>query len=131
MPWIWILILIVGVYVVVKTVQGIRDLVSWWAEGRAFAREQKLARQRRRQGRRANPPPLKERPVLPTNPPTSVSARSTTLRPMGDQPVGPEACRADAHCLEEVEHVGTQQSKRRQAEETDTAKTQCREGPGP
>jgi hypothetical protein len=69
MPWLWILAFIAGVYLVVMLIQGIRDLVSWWVEGRAFAKEQKRAKERRRQAHQANPPPLKERPAPPTKPP--------------------------------------------------------------
>ena len=49
MPWQWLLILIVFAYLFVKLIQGIKDLVAWWREGRAFAEEQKRAQQRRRQ----------------------------------------------------------------------------------
>ena len=63
MPWVWILILIVGVYLVVKLVQGIREIVAWWVEGRAFAKLQKKSREQRRQGHpTSKPPALKERP---------------------------------------------------------------------
>ena len=66
MPWFWFLIIVVGIYLVVKIIQGVRDFVSWWAEGRAFAEEQKIARQRRQQGHpMSTPPALKEKPSSP------------------------------------------------------------------
>lgn len=70
MPWVWILVLIVGVYLVVKAAQGIRDFMSWYAEGRAFDKErQRLDEERRKRHHQATPPSLKERPTAPTKPP--------------------------------------------------------------
>ena len=60
MPWVWILALIVGAYVAVKSVQGIRDLVTWYLEGRAFVREQKELKGQHAL-RQASIPPLKEK----------------------------------------------------------------------
>ena len=58
MPWVWIIVVIVSAYVLVKAVQGMRDFISWWSEGRQFAKEWKRTGQRHRSG----PPMLKERP---------------------------------------------------------------------
>ena len=65
MPWVWFLVLVVGIYLVVKLVQGIRELVSWWIEGRALAELQQKSREHSRQGHRAHPPSIKERPSSP------------------------------------------------------------------
>jgi hypothetical protein len=62
MPWFWILVLVIGVYLVVKLVQGIRELISWWIDERAFAELQQKSREYRRQGHVSKPPVLKERP---------------------------------------------------------------------
>ncbi len=69
MPWFWILVAIVGVYLVVKIVQGIRDFAAWIVESRELAKLREEARERHRQGRPVNPPPLKERPASTTKPP--------------------------------------------------------------
>jgi hypothetical protein len=65
MPWVQILIAIASLYLLVKCVQGVRDFVVWYREGRAFAAEQKRLRVLRRQERSAglNMPALKERPA--------------------------------------------------------------------
>ena len=70
MPWLWVIFLIVGIYVLVKAIQGIMDAVVWYREEHAYAQEQKRVRQERRQGHhQLTPPPLKERPSRPTRPP--------------------------------------------------------------
>ena len=66
MPWLWILFLIIGAYLVVKIVQGIRDVVAWAIENRELAAIQKESKERHRQGHLSKPPALKERPEHPT-----------------------------------------------------------------
>jgi hypothetical protein len=70
-PWLLVLLLIVAVYLVVKGIQGVRDFIEWYREGRAFAAEQKRLRTLRRQQRSAgiNMPVLKERPTDSSKPP--------------------------------------------------------------
>lgn len=70
-PWLVVLLLIAAVYLVVKGIQGIRDIIEWYREGRAFAAEQKRLRTLRRQQRHAgvNMPALKERPTDLSKPP--------------------------------------------------------------
>jgi hypothetical protein len=64
MPWLEFLLVIASVYLLVKCVQGLRDFINWYREGRAFAAEQKRLRALRRQERTTgvNMPALKERP---------------------------------------------------------------------
>jgi hypothetical protein len=71
MPWPEILGAIVAIYVVVKSVQGVRDFIIWYQEGRAFAAERKRLKDLRHQERSAgvNMPALKERPKDPSKPP--------------------------------------------------------------
>ena len=79
MPWIWFLIFVVGVYVVVKLLQGLRDLVSWWREGRVLTELQQKSREHRRQGHpMSKPPVLKERP-----PSTMPAAKAMSDRARG------------------------------------------------
>ena len=70
-PWPIVLLLVVTAYVVVKGIQAVRDFIIWYREGRAFAAEQKRARELRRQQRSAgiNMPALKERPRDSSKPP--------------------------------------------------------------
>ena len=51
--WLEVLLLIAAVYLLVKIIQGIRDFVTWYQEGRAFAAEQKRVKALRRQQRSA------------------------------------------------------------------------------
>ena len=69
--WLEVLLLIAGVYLLVKCIQGIRDFITWYQEGRAFAAEQKRVKALRRQQRSAgvNMPALKERPTDSSKPP--------------------------------------------------------------
>jgi hypothetical protein len=69
--WLQVLLLIASLYVLIKCVQGIRDLVIWYQEGRAFAAERKRLKALRRQQRSAgvNMPALKERPADSSKPP--------------------------------------------------------------
>ena len=67
--FVWIFAVIVGLYVVVKLVQGIRDFADWVVEARALAKLRRESREHRRQGHHAAPPPLKERPASGTRPP--------------------------------------------------------------
>jgi hypothetical protein len=48
MPWIDIFILIAAICIILKTLQGIRDVVSWYIEGRSSAKEQKRLKEGRR-----------------------------------------------------------------------------------
>lgn len=77
MPWLWMLFLIIGAYLVVKLVQGIRDFVAWWVENRELAELRQKSRELHRQGRSSGkPPPLKERSssiTLATKPPAKGS----------------------------------------------------------
>jgi hypothetical protein len=66
MPWVWVLVLVVGFYVAVKSVQGIRDLVNWYIDGRAFDREQKKLKGQHVL-RQASIPPLKEKTTSKPN----------------------------------------------------------------
>ncbi len=70
-PWLLVLVLIATVYLVVKGIQGVRDFIEWYREGRAFAAEQKRFRALRHQQRSAgiNMPALKERPTDSSKPP--------------------------------------------------------------
>jgi hypothetical protein len=67
MPWFWIIILIVVVFVVGTLVQGVLGFMSWYNERRVCAQLQKQARERRRQSHQANSqnpsPPSPSRPV--------------------------------------------------------------------
>jgi len=64
-------LLIAAVYLLVKGIQGVRELITWYQEGRAFAAEQKRVKALRRQQRSAglNMPALKERPADSSKPP--------------------------------------------------------------
>ncbi len=70
-PWPVVLLLVVAVYLLIKSIQGIRDFVEWYREGRAFAAEQRrlkaLRRQQRSEG--VHMPALKERPTDSSKPP--------------------------------------------------------------
>ena len=70
-PWPVVLLLIATVFLVIKGIQGVRDFVIWYREGRDFAAEQKRLKALRRQQRSAgiHVPPLKERPADPSKPP--------------------------------------------------------------
>ena len=70
-PWPIVLALIAAVYLLVKGIQGLRDFITWYGEGRAFARERKRAAALRRQQRAAGVkmPALKERPADSSKPP--------------------------------------------------------------
>jgi hypothetical protein len=72
MPWFQILLVIAAVYLLIKTFQGVRDLIVWYREGRAFAAEQKRFKALRRQQRSAgvHMPALKERPTDSSQPPS-------------------------------------------------------------
>jgi len=59
MPWVWVILGIAGLYALAKTGQAIRDFISWYLEGREFARE--LKRRREQKLSRHNAPALKER----------------------------------------------------------------------
>jgi len=69
--WLEVLLLIAAVYLLVKGIQGVRDFIAWYQEGRAFAEEQKRVKAMRRQQRSAgiNMPALKERPSDSSKPP--------------------------------------------------------------
>ena len=71
MPWPQILLLIAAIYLLVKLIQGVRDFITWYREGRAFAAEQKRVKALRREQRSAgvNMPALKERPMDSSKPP--------------------------------------------------------------
>jgi hypothetical protein len=71
MPWPQILLLIAGIYLLIKCIQGIRDFIIWYREGRAFVAEQKRLKALRRRQRAAGVkmPALKERPADHTKPP--------------------------------------------------------------
>jgi hypothetical protein len=56
MPWFWVIVLIVGVFVVGTIVQGIVGFMSWSRERRILAQLQKEARERRRQSHQGHPP---------------------------------------------------------------------------
>ena len=62
--WVGILVLVFGVYLLVKLFQGLVDFVAWYKEGRAFAVEQKRRNEKRRAELRTRSamPALKERP---------------------------------------------------------------------
>jgi hypothetical protein len=70
-PWPIILLAIAAVYLVVKGIQGLRDFITWYGEGRAFAAERKRVAALRRQQRSAGVkmPALKERPADSKKPP--------------------------------------------------------------
>ena len=72
MPWPQILLLIAAIYLLVKLIQGVRDFITWYREGRAFAAEQKRVKALRREQRSAgvNMPALKERPMDSSKPPS-------------------------------------------------------------
>jgi hypothetical protein len=74
--WFPVLLLVASAYLLVKSIQGIRDLIIWYREGRAFAAEQKRLRALRRQQRSAgiNMPALKERPTDSSKPPKGGTA---------------------------------------------------------
>ena len=69
-PWLAILCFIVCLFVVITAVQGVRDFVNWYREGREFAKERKRAKALRQQKKLAkqNMPTLKERPAEPAKP---------------------------------------------------------------
>jgi len=69
--WLEVLLGIAAIYLLVKCVQGVRDFITWYQEGRAFAAEQKRVKAVRRQQRSAgvNMPALKERPGGSSKPP--------------------------------------------------------------
>lgn len=70
MPWLWLIPLIIGIYLVVKLVQGIRDFVSWWSEGRVLAQLQQKSKEHSHHGHpTTKPPTLKEKPSSPMRPP--------------------------------------------------------------
>jgi hypothetical protein len=64
-------LLIASVYLLIKCIQGVRDFILWYREGRAFAAERKRLKALRRQQRSAgiNMPALKERPADSSKPP--------------------------------------------------------------
>ena len=70
-PWLLVLLLIAAVYLLIKGIQGVRDFIEWYREGRAFAAEQRRLRALRRQKRSeaARMPALKERPTDSSKPP--------------------------------------------------------------
>jgi len=79
MPWLPILLIIVAAYVLIISIQGIRDFIIWYREGRAFVAEQKRLRALRRQQRSANlnMPALKERPTDSSKPPVRIAKPSS------------------------------------------------------
>ena len=70
-PWPVVFLLIAAAFLLVKGIQGIRDFIIWYREGRAFAAERKRLKAIRRQQRAAgvNMPALKERPTDSSKPP--------------------------------------------------------------
>ena len=86
MPWMYVLLLIASAYVLVKVVQGVREFVIWYNEGRAFAAERKRLHALRRQQRDAglHVPNLKERPADSSKPPAYPHAGGEPKPPAGD-----------------------------------------------
>jgi hypothetical protein len=64
-PWLVVLILIIALYVLIMAIRSVRDLYIWYREGREFAREQRRAKELRRQRKleKQAMPTLKERPA--------------------------------------------------------------------
>jgi len=69
-PWPIILLLIAAGFLLIKGIQAVRDFVTWYREGRAFAAERKRLQALRRQARSADihMPALKERPTDSSKP---------------------------------------------------------------
>ena len=58
MPWLWVIFLLGGLYIVVKTVQGIMDFAVWLNESREMAKAQEAWKEKRRKegGKGTGPP---------------------------------------------------------------------------
>jgi hypothetical protein len=67
-PWLFVVPLIFVLFLLIMAIRGIRDFVIWYREGRDFAREQRRAKELRKQRKleRQAMPTLKERPADPS-----------------------------------------------------------------
>ena len=50
-PWVWLLIIIAGAYILIKLGQGLVELITTWLEDRKMAKLQKEWKEKRRQER--------------------------------------------------------------------------------
>ncbi len=52
MPWLWVLVVIAGVYLLVKIIQGIREFIEWLGEPRIDPKAYKRAKREAKEHQR-------------------------------------------------------------------------------